>query len=411
MASAPLRLRSVRAVTVATAVAAPFALAAPVPATTATATPAPAATAPGPGAPAPAAPEPPGAPQPPAIPAPDPSTPGCGTPDDDAFPLDTRIHGGPARYTPGGPFQDWRLDLTNTTGSPCSGIHPVLVLTDRDRALRPEQIRFEFYDAGAARWHPVTFQGTSEAENVGVFTDFGGFAVPAGETLTVPVRLAFRAGTAPDEVVLNAAIVQRRGADGEWIGDSGDYRLTVGPPAPGAPTEPPEPPGPTAPPVPAEPSRSAKGTKSSEPSAPSASSAPSEPTDPTDPSGPSKPPVPSRPAEPPVPAASPGSTTPAEPPGATPPPAPATPTRPSPSGEASGEASGEGSGEAPGEASGEASGATPGEAPATTPSPAPELAHTGRASDARARALAPLAAALLVLGAALVRASRRHRRT
>ncbi|MFC8289432.1 hypothetical protein ACFUJ0_20960 [Streptomyces sp. NPDC057242] len=379
MASAPLRLRSVRAVTVATAVAAPFALAAPIPAT-ATA-PAPAATAPGPGAPAPAAPEPPGAPRPPvapAVPAPDPTTPGCGTPDDDAFPLDTRILGGPARYAEGGPFQDWRLDLTNTTGSPCSGIHPVLVLTDRDRVLRPGQIRFEFYDAGAARWHPVAFQETSEAENVGVFTDFGGFSVPAGETLTVPVRLAFRAGTAPGEVVVNAAIVQRRGADGDWIGDSGDYRLTVGPRAPDAPTEPS---GPTAPPTPAEPPRSTKGAKDTPSSGPS------------EPPGPPKPPVSSRPAEPVGPTTSPGSRPPADQTASTPPPAPATPTRPSPSGEAPGKTPG----------------AAPGEA-AATPSPAPELAHTGRASDARARALAPLAAALLLLGAALVRAGRRHRR-
>ncbi|MEW1903037.1 hypothetical protein [Streptomyces sp. NPDC086147] len=387
MASAPLRLRSVRAVTVATAVAAPFALAAPVPATT-TATPAPAATAPGPGAPAPAAPEPPGAPQPPAIPAPDPSVPGCGTPDDDAFPLDTRIHGGPARYTPGGPFRDWRLDLTNTTGSPCSGIHLVLVLTDRDRALRPEQIRFEFYDAGAARWHPVAFQGTSEAENVGVFTDFGGFAVPAGETLTVPVRLAFRAGTAPDEVVVNAAIVQRRGADGEWIGDSGDYRLTVGPPAPDTPAEPPgpaEPPVPTGPPVP-------PGTTApADPAEPPSGTERPTRTESTKPPKPSEPPRTSRrPTEPAGSAAPTGATPPARP--ASPPPAPsATPAGPSPSGAALGE--------------------TSGEAPAIAPPGTPELAHTGSASDARARALAPLAAALLLLGAVLVRAGRRHRRT
>ncbi|MGA5216547.1 hypothetical protein ACPCAE_10790 [Streptomyces cinereoruber] len=374
MASVPLRLRSVRAVTVATAVAAPFALAAPTPATatattatTATA-PAPAATAPEPGAPAP---EPPGAPRPPgapAIPAPDPPTPTCGAPDDDAFPLDTRIHPGPAGYAAGGPFQDWRLDLTNTTGSPCSGIHPVLVLADRDRALRPEQIRFEFYDAGAARWHPVAFEGTSEAENVGVFTDFGGFAVPAGETLTVPVRLAFRAGTAPGEVVVNAAIVQRRGADGDWIGDSGDYRLTVGPADPDAPVEPP---GSTAPPAttaPADPAEQPKTVK------------------PPEPPKPSSPPEPSGSADPAGPAATAGSTPPGKPTGSASPAVPVpsapshVPTRPSP----------------------------PEEAPATS---VPELAHTGRASDARARALAPFAVALVLLGAALVRAGHRHRRS
>lgn len=397
MASAPLRLRSVRAVTVATAVAAPFALAGPAPATatattatttTTTAAPVPAAATPGPGA---AAPEPPGAPRPPdapVIPAPDPPTPGCGAPDDDAFPLDTLIHGGPADYAAGGPFRDWRLDLTNTTGSPCSGIHPVLVLTDRDRALRPEQIRFEFYDAGAARWHPVAFQETSEAENVGVFTDFGGFAVPAGETLTVPVRLAFGAGTAPGEVVVNAAIVQRRGADGDWIGDSGDYRLTVGPPVPDAPAEPP---GPTAPPATTAPADPAERPRSAEPPTSTESAKPSEPAGSPEPPKPPK--TSQRPAEPTGTAAPTGPT----------PSAPVTPTHPSPSGGTPGEA--------PGEASGEASGKTPGETPPTTPPGPPELAHTGSASDARARALAPFAAALLLLGAALVRAGRRHRRS
>ncbi|MFB6835501.1 hypothetical protein [Streptomyces sp. NPDC056361] len=182
-------------------------------------------------------------------PAPDPpAAPTCGEVPDTGFPIDTRIHGGPAAYPAGGPFQEWKLDLTNGTDAPCSDIHPVLVFADGGRTLRPAQIRFEFYDAGSARWRPVAFEVTEEAESVGAFTDFGGFAVPAGETLTVPVRLAFGADAAPDEVVVNAAVVQRRGADGDWVGESGDYRLTVGPPAPtgpdtSAPPEVPEVPG------------------------------------------------------------------------------------------------------------------------------------------------------------------------
>ncbi|WP_314622360.1 hypothetical protein, partial [Streptomyces stackebrandtii] len=158
--------------------------------------------------------------------------PSCGAAPDGGFPLAARIHGGPADYPAGGPLQAWKLDLTNTTDAPCTGVHPVLVLTDRDRALRAGQIRFEFYDEGSAGWRPVVFEATEEAENVGVFTGFGGFAVPAGRTLTVPVRLAFRADTAPDEVVVSAAVVQRLGADGDWVGASDDYRLTVGPVAP-----------------------------------------------------------------------------------------------------------------------------------------------------------------------------------
>ncbi|MFF0474150.1 hypothetical protein [Streptomyces sp. NPDC004284] len=218
MATAPRRLSGVRALTVATTVAAPLAIATPAP----------------------------------AAPAPDPPAPTCETPAGGGFPLDTRIHGGPVDYPAGGPFQDWKLDLTNTTDAPCSGVHPVLVLTDRDRVLRPDQIRFEFYDAGSARWYPVAFEATDEAENVGAFTGFGGFAVPAGRTVTVPVRLAFGRETAPDEVVVNAAVVQRRGEDGDWVGESGDYRLTVGPAEPGAPTAP-DTPAPSAPPRPARP--------------------------------------------------------------------------------------------------------------------------------------------------------------
>ncbi|MFF6843744.1 hypothetical protein ACFY8X_34040 [Streptomyces tanashiensis] len=217
MAPAPLRPSGVRAATVAAAAAATVAIAGPSS----------------------------------AVPAPDPPAPSCGTPADGGFPLDTRIHGGPADYPAGGPFQAWKLDLTNATDASCSGVHPVLVLTDRDRALRPEQIRFEFYDAGSSRWRPVAFEATEEAENVGAFTGFGGFAVPAGRTLTVPVRLTFEAETAPDEVVVNAAVVQRRGEDGDWIGESGDYRLTVRPAEPAAPTAPDTsgPPDPSVPPA------------------------------------------------------------------------------------------------------------------------------------------------------------------
>jgi hypothetical protein len=301
MAPAPLRLHAVRAVTVAAAAAAPFVIAAPAPAA-----------------------------------APDPPAPACGTPDGGGFPLDTRIHGGPAGFPAGGPFQELKLDLTNTTDAPCSGVHPVLVLTDRDRALRPEQIRFEFYDAGSARWHPVAFEPTEDAENVGVFTGpdgpggFGGFSVPAGRTLTVPVRLTFEVETAPDEVVVNAAVVQRRGEDGDWVGESGDYLLTVGPAAPAAPAAPVTP---TAPDTPRPPGPSAPPGKEPRPPAPTA---------------------------------------------------PAT-VRPDVA-----------------EAAEAAEGAEDAEE-------ARELASTGRESEAHARALAPVAAGLLLLGAALVWVARRPR--
>ncbi|MFE5299806.1 hypothetical protein [Streptomyces sp. NPDC056632] len=242
--------------------------------------------------------------------------PACGAVGAPAFPLATRIHGGPVEYPAGGGFRTWQLDLVNTTTEPCRDIHPVLVFTDRERVLSPAQIRAEFYDAAARVWRPVVFEGTDQAESVGVFAsgslspvspvspmrpvrpavpsgpaspasplgptsttgikdrldptptpglttvpdvtsppvpDFPGFAVPAGGTLTVPVRLAFRADATPDEVVVNAAVVQRRGDDGDWIGESGDYRLTIVPADPDADPDP-DPVGPSPrPSVPARP--------------------------------------------------------------------------------------------------------------------------------------------------------------
>ncbi|MEV7373027.1 hypothetical protein AB0O51_19415 [Streptomyces sp. NPDC090301] len=332
MASAPLRPRSPRALTAAAALTvtatAHLALASPAPAAPTPSVPS--TTAP---APAQAAPD---------IPAPDPPAPTCGTPSGSAFPLDTRIHGGPADYAAGGPLQEWKLDLTNTTDATCSGIHPVLVLTDERRVLKPAQIRFEFYDAGAARWRPVAFEATEQADNIGVFSTsedaagesggsgasegpegFDGFMVPAGGTLTVPVRLGFRPETAPDQVVVNAAVVQRRGIDGDWVGESGDYRLAV------------------VPVVPADPDRS---TGADEP-APDTSGTP-------DPGTPSRPP------------------------GATP--------RP------------------PGSTTEDPGGLV-------LAGPDHELAETGGESGDRARLLAPLAAALVLLGAVLFRAARRPR--
>ncbi|MEU9706035.1 LPXTG cell wall anchor domain-containing protein [Streptomyces sp. NPDC047981] len=195
-------------------------------------------------------------------------SPTCGRATDPDFPIDTRILGGPGTYVPGADFRTFEVELTNTTTEPCHGIHPVLALADRDRVLQAGQIRLDFYDSEARSWRPVTFEGTEEDENVGVFADtpgpaatgpaatgpgpaatgpaatgpaatspaatpalppFAGFSVPAGRTLAVGVRLAFREGTVPNEVVANAAVVQRQGDDGDWVGESGDYRLTIAP--------------------------------------------------------------------------------------------------------------------------------------------------------------------------------------
>ncbi|MFH9570045.1 hypothetical protein ACH4MG_05780 [Streptomyces sp. NPDC017454] len=175
---------------------------------------------------------------------PDEPLPACTAPDDHTFPLTTRIHGGPAGYEAGGGHGTWYLDLTNTTSRTCEGIHPVVVLVDEKRALEPSQPRLEFYDG--SRPHPVDFETTDRDELIGAFGEgdgvegegegvegegadgFPGFTVGPGETLTVKVRLALTSDTAPNQVTANAAVVQRRGGDGEWIGQSNDYRFRVG---------------------------------------------------------------------------------------------------------------------------------------------------------------------------------------
>lgn len=157
--------------------------------------------------------------------------PPCGDPGSAAFPISSRLSGGPEAYGRGGAPHGWRLELRNATGADCQAVHPVVVLADRGRALRPGDIHLDFYDPGAARWRPVRFERTDEAENVGVFDgsspDFPGFAVPARRSVTVDLRLSFAAGAAEGQVTANVTAVQRRGDDGEWVGESDDYTFTV----------------------------------------------------------------------------------------------------------------------------------------------------------------------------------------
>jgi len=154
---------------------------------------------------------------------PAPADPGSGRGD---FPITTRVHGGPDTYVAGGGFGTWYLDLTNTTARTWSDIHPVVVLVDDRRALRPAQPRLEFYDGERA--HPVRFEKTDAEELVGAFDDgFPGFTVAPGKTLTVRIRLALTADTAPNDVTVNAAVVQRHDDDGDWVGQSNDYRFGV----------------------------------------------------------------------------------------------------------------------------------------------------------------------------------------
>ncbi|MFF8843131.1 hypothetical protein ACF08N_10410 [Streptomyces sp. NPDC015127] len=154
--------------------------------------------------------------------------PTCGDVTDPDFPIRTRIHGGPRTVHPGGGFQSVGLDLTNTTEELCHRIHPVVILTGRGPGLTADKVDVQFRDEDAGRWRPVALERTSEDEIVGAFDDgFRGFVVPAGKTVTVRVRLALAAGTSPNTVTVNAAVVQRKGNDGDWVGASGDYRFDV----------------------------------------------------------------------------------------------------------------------------------------------------------------------------------------
>ncbi|GHA19558.1 hypothetical protein AB0B37_00080 [Streptomyces olivaceoviridis] len=156
------------------------------------------------------------------------TTPLCVAADAHDFPLATRIRGGPTSYEAGGGYGTWYIDLTNTTRGTCAGIHPVVVLVDDRRALRPGQPQLDFYDGPRAR--PVTFESTDEQELVGVLdgAGFGGFTVPPGRTVSVRVRLALTSDTESGQVTANAAVVQRRGRDGDWVGQSNAYRFGIG---------------------------------------------------------------------------------------------------------------------------------------------------------------------------------------
>lgn len=157
----------------------------------------------------------------------------CDAPAGRRFPIATRVHGGPTGYASGGGRGEWTVDLTNTTARACGGIHPVLVLVDDSRALRPAQPRLEFDDGH--RYRPVRLTRTDEDELVGAFGDkdgFPGFTVAAHRTVSVRVRLAFTADAAANQVTARAAVVQRHSGDGDWVGESNTYRFAIGPDVP-----------------------------------------------------------------------------------------------------------------------------------------------------------------------------------
>ncbi|MFJ9346828.1 hypothetical protein [Streptomyces sp. NPDC101237] len=165
----------------------------------------------------------------------------CAAADEQGFPLTTRIHDGPTSYEAGGGYGTWYLDLTNTTGRVCADVHPVVVLVDDKRVLKPSQAELEFYDGPRTR--PVPLTETDESELVGVFDGdgFPGLTVAPGATVSVKVRLAVASDAVRNGVTANAAVVQRRGSDGDWVGESNAYRFGIGgepPPASLAPAVP-----------------------------------------------------------------------------------------------------------------------------------------------------------------------------
>ncbi|MEW2318880.1 hypothetical protein [Streptomyces bauhiniae] len=178
----------------------------------------------------------------------------CPAGDDGSFPLGTRIHGGPDTYRAGGAPGTWYIDLVNTGTQPCADVHPVVVLVDDERLLRPSQAKLDFYDGRKRR--PVRLESTDHQELVGVVgaDGFAGYTVAPGKTVTVRLRLMITSDAYADHVTAKAALVQRRGQDGEWVGESEDYVFDIDgeepDPAPtkgsAPPTDPTRPTGPTA---------------------------------------------------------------------------------------------------------------------------------------------------------------------
>ena len=203
----------------------------------------------------------------------------CAGADEQGFPLTARIHDGPSTYEAGGGFGVWYLDLTNTTSRTCTDVHPVVVLADDKRALKPSQTELEFYDGPSTR--PVMLTETDESELVGVFdgNDFPGFTIASGATVSVKVRLAVASDAVTNAVTVNAAAVQRQGADGQWVGESNDYRFGIGEdPPPPPPSPPPTGPAPATPATPATPADPADPTAPADPEASATSTAVTEPS-------------------------------------------------------------------------------------------------------------------------------------
>lgn len=169
------------------------------------------------------------------------------------FPVRAQLTGGPAAYRTGDRPRGLSIRLSNTTRTARRDVHPVMVLVDRERALKPGSVSLQYRDpaSGGGTWREVELQHTENDENVGVVggEEGPGLTLGAGESVTVRLRMRFGSGTRPGHVAASATVMQRKGKeDGEWVGESAPYEFEiVAPPAePGPGTGPDPGPGPGA---------------------------------------------------------------------------------------------------------------------------------------------------------------------
>ncbi len=157
------------------------------------------------------------------------------------FPVTALLLGGPHTYAAGAGPREFRVELENTARAPLRDVHPVLVFVDRARKLAPDQIRLEYRTtapiAGAAgtrdrSWRPVAVERTDNDENIAVVggKNGPGTTLPAHRKVTIALRLRFTAPTPAGPVTASATIMERRGTDGDWVGESVGYDFDIVPP-------------------------------------------------------------------------------------------------------------------------------------------------------------------------------------
>lgn len=158
----------------------------------------------------------------------------------EAFPVTARLLGGPHTYTAGAGPREFRVELENTSRERLRDVHPVLVFVDRGRRLTADQILLEYRvadpvaKAGNARdgsWRPVAVQHTDNDENIAVVggENGPGTTLPSRRKVSIALRLRFTAPAPAGRVTASATIMERRGEDGEWVGESEGYDFDVVP--------------------------------------------------------------------------------------------------------------------------------------------------------------------------------------